>query len=454
MSNKKTTPPLRGTPPKEGNHSPSPKGWQAKPDGVVPRLRFPEFQDAGEWVVKKLDEIADLYKGNGISKADIDVQGKVPCIRYGELYTIYSEVIETVFSKTSNPPSDLFFSRKNDVIIPASGETKIDIAKASCVMADNVALGGDLNIIRSSHNGVFISYYLNGPKKLAIARIAQGDTVVHLYLSQLQLLEIGLPTADEQQKIADCLSSIDELITAQTQKLNTLKTHKKGLMQHLFPAEGETLPKLRFPEFQDAPEWEENLLGSRVMKVGSGITPRGGDKNYKNNGRPFVRSQNVGWGELLLDDVAYIDEQTHATFPATEIENGDVLLNITGASIGRCAVADFRIKRGNVNQHVCIIRLKAEELTPEFLNQYLLSQYGQKQIDSFQAGGNRQGLNFAQVRSFVIPHPSQEEQIKVAQFLSSIDDLITAQTQKLATLKTHKKALMQQLFPAMEEVSS
>jgi len=203
---------------------------------TLPKLRFPEFRDTPTWKERTLNESADLYKGKGISKADIDVQGKVPCIRYGELYTIYSEVIETVFSKTSNPPSDLFFSRKNDVIIPASGETKIDIAKASCVMHDNVALGGDLNVIRSSHNGVFLSYYLNGPKKVDIAKIAQGDTVVHLYPSQLQLLEIGLPIADEQKKIADCLSSIDELITAQTHKLATLKTHKKGLMQQLFPA--------------------------------------------------------------------------------------------------------------------------------------------------------------------------------------------------------------------------
>jgi type I restriction enzyme S subunit len=304
---------------------------------------------------------------------------------------------------------------------------------------------GDRYLSFMLKNDVFIEYVMKGAKGVKMPR---GDIFL------MQEYPLAYPSKPEQQKIADCLSSIDDLITAQTQKLATLKTHKKGLMQHLFPAEGEILPKLRFPEFQDAPEWEENLLDSKVIKVGSGITPRGGDKNYKNNGRPFVRSQNVGWGVLLLDDVAYIDEQTHATFPSTEIENGDVLLNITGASIGRCAVADYRIKNGNVNQHVCIIRLKTEELTPEFLNQYLLSQYGQKQIDSFQAGGNRQGLNFAQVRSFVIPHPYRVEQIKVAQFLSSIDDLITAQTQKLATLKTHKKALMQQLFPAMEEVSS
>jgi len=128
-------------------------------------------------------------------------------------------------------------SCKNDVIIPSSGETKIDIATASCVSHDGIALGGDINIIRSEQNGIFISYYLNSAKKMDIAKIAQGDTVVHLYSSQLKKLDILLPpTQEEQQKIANFLSSIDELITASTKKVETLKEHKKALMQQLFPS--------------------------------------------------------------------------------------------------------------------------------------------------------------------------------------------------------------------------
>ena len=212
------------------------------------------------------------------------------------------------------------------------------------------------------------------------------------------------------------------------------------------------VPELRFPEFRDSGEWNEEELGDKTTKVGSGITPKGGDKNYKTSGRPFVRSQNVGWGHLILDDVAYIDEDTHATFLATEIVNNDVLLNITGASIGRSVVADISISGGNVNQHVCIIRTKPKMLNPFFLSHFILSNLGQSQIDSFQTGGNRQGLNFVQIRSFKIPVPFQtEEQQKIATCLSSIDGLITAQTQKLGTLKTHKKGLMQQLFPAEGE---
>lgn len=270
----------------------------------------------------------------------------------------------------------------------------------------------------------------------------------------LELL-IAVPEPDEQQKIADCLSSLDELIAAQGRKVEALKTYKRGLMQQLFPREGETLPRLRFPEFRDAPEWESRALGPMTSKVGSGVTPLGGDKNYKTQGRPFVRSQNVGWGELLLSDVAFIDEDTHRSFDATEIQESDVLLNITGASIGRSTVADLRIVGGNVNQHVCIIRVSGNELNPVYLNQFLISERGQKQIDGFQAGGNRQGLNFAQIRSFEVPTPpTVQEQLEVADCLSSLDAQIVVESRKLETFKIHKKGLMQQLFPSLEAVEA
>src|SRR5699024_3134195 len=122
-------------------------------------------------------------------------------------------------------------------------------------------------------------------------------------------------------------------------------------------------------------------------KVGSGKTPRGGKTNYRTSGRPFVRSQNVDWGTLVLDDIAFIDDETHSTFVSTEIRTNDVLLNITGASIGRNAIADSRIAGGNVNQHVCIIRTKETKLLPSLLSQYLLTDLAQRQIDDFQAGG-------------------------------------------------------------------
>jgi type I restriction enzyme S subunit len=165
------------------------------------------------------------------------------------------------------------------------------------------------------------------------------------------------------------------------------------------------------------------------------------------SGRPFVRSQNIGWGILLLEDIAFINEETHSTFLSSEIELNDVLLNITGASIGRSAIANKAIAKGNVNQHVCIIRTK-DTLNSVFLNQHLISQNGQNQIDSFQAGGNRQGLNFSQIRSLEIPiPPDKKEQQKIASCLSAVDELITAQHEKIEQLQQHKRGLMQGLFP-------
>jgi type I restriction enzyme S subunit len=202
---------------------------------TTPRVRFPEFLGAGEWEEKVFEDIALFSKGKGISKDDVSSNGTLPCIRYGQLYTHYKERITNVISRTNLPEDELVLSKANDVIIPASGETQIDIATASCVLLDGVALGGDLNIIRTSVNGVFLSYYLNSVKKNEIAKLSQGISVVHLYASQLKSLKVNIPSEAEQQKIADCLSSLDELITAQTRKVDALKTHKKGLMQGLFP---------------------------------------------------------------------------------------------------------------------------------------------------------------------------------------------------------------------------
>jgi type I restriction enzyme S subunit len=200
-----------------------------------PKYRFPEFRKDGIWAEKSLDEAATILKGKGISKADIVEDGDLPCIRYGELYTHYNETISTVKSYTNSNPEGLVLSKANDVIIPSSGETQIDIATASCVLESGIALGGDLNIIRSKINGVFLSYYLNNAKRHDIAQMAQGIAVVHLYPNQLKTLQLQIPSPKEQVKIAFCLSSLDEIIAAQTESIEQLKKHKKGLMQGLFP---------------------------------------------------------------------------------------------------------------------------------------------------------------------------------------------------------------------------
>jgi type I restriction enzyme S subunit len=193
-------------------------------------------------------------------------------------------------------------------------------------------------------------------------------------------------------------------------------------------------------------DWDAGCLGDKTSKVGSGITPTGGERVYKKEGRPFLRSQNIGWGTLLTEDIAFIDEETHETFKSTEIVADDVFLNITGASIGRSAVADARVARGNVNQHVCIIRTNQEQLNPRFLNYFLLSSAGQRQIDSFQAGGNRQGLNFGQIRSFQLPLPPPDEQRAIAAVLSDMDAELASLEQRREKTCALKQGIMQQLL--------
>lgn len=203
---------------------------------TVPKWRFKEFVGDGDWGEKMLGDVAFFLKGKGISKSDIVENGKLPCVRYGELYTYYNETISNVKSYTNLNPKDLMLSKANDVIIPASGETREDIATASCVLKDGVALGGDLNIIRTDVDGVFLSYLINNTKKTEISKLAQGYSVVHLYPAQLKTLKLSIPELNEQRKIAECLSALDVLIKALAEITDELKLHKKGLIQGLFPS--------------------------------------------------------------------------------------------------------------------------------------------------------------------------------------------------------------------------
>lgn len=210
------------------------KGMMQKLFNQEIRFKDDEGKEYPDWEEKKFEDVATFSKGKGISKLDISNDGGLECIRYGELYTTYGETISDVKSKTNIPADKLVMSVGNDVIIPASGETAIDIATASCVIRNGIALGGDLNIIRSKENGVFLSYYLNSVKKYDIARLAQGVSVMHLYSSQLKSLQLRIPSLPEQQNIADFLSSIDDKIEKVGEELENAKTFKKGLLQQMF----------------------------------------------------------------------------------------------------------------------------------------------------------------------------------------------------------------------------
>jgi len=202
------------------------------------KIRFKDTKDKDypEWEQTSLGENASFLKGAGIAKDDIQSEGKNECIRYGELYTEYKETINIVKSRTNIPTNKSTLSKSGDILIPSSGETAIDISTASCILKDDVLLGGDLNIIRlnKNNNGVFYAYYLKNYANRAIAKIAQGNSVVHLYSSGLKKIKIYRPSVLEQQKIANFLTSLDKLIESKQNQINEAENWKKGLLQQVF----------------------------------------------------------------------------------------------------------------------------------------------------------------------------------------------------------------------------
>ncbi len=201
------------------------------------------------------------------------------------------------------------------------------------------------------------------------------------------------------------------------------------------------VPELRFSGFEGV--WEENKLGDVCIKVGSGKTPKGGDKVYQQSGIPFIRSQNVYGNKLFLDDV-FISEKVHEEMKGSKVLPNDILLNITGGSIGRSCVVPQDFKEGNVNQHVSIIRLKSFE--SKFLQSILSSWRGQKLIFQGQTGSGREGLNFQSIRSFKIHFPTLPEQQKIATFLTAVDRKIEQLSRQKALLEQYKKGVMQRIF--------
>lgn len=207
--------------------------------------------------------------------------------------------------------------------------------------------------------------------------------------------------------------------------------------------EKKKIPSLRFPEFER--NWEEKKIGNCTVKVGSGSTPKGGSKIYTKEGIPFIRSQNVYENRLVLADIVYITAEIDSKMKGSRIKPLDILLNITGASIGRSCVVPKTFTNGNLNQHVSIIRLK-EDYSPYFLQLNLSSFKGQKKIARMQAGGGREGINFDAIRSIKVLFPSLPEQTKIANFLTTIDTRLQQLHKKKTLLGQYKKGVMQKIF--------
>ncbi|CDR22282.1 restriction endonuclease subunit S [Staphylococcus schweitzeri] len=212
------------------------KGYMQKIFSQELRFKDENGKDYPEWEEKKLGEVASFAKGKLGAKKDVSQTG-VPIILYGELYTKYGAIVSKIFSKTDIPENKLKMASKNDVLIPSSGETAIDIATASCIYLNKgVAVGGDINILTpQKQDGRFISLSINGINKNELSKYAQGKTIVHLYNNDIKNLKIAFPRQfEEQQKIGDLFSKLDRQIELEQQKLELLQQQKKALLKSMF----------------------------------------------------------------------------------------------------------------------------------------------------------------------------------------------------------------------------
>ncbi len=375
----------------------------------VPNLRFPEFTE--EWETKKLGEIATFSKGKGISKSDIEEDGIIECIRYGELYTHYREVINEIKSKTNVNPSTLVLSEKNDVIIPASGETTIDIATASCVLKSGIALGGDLNIIKTNNNGIFLSYYLNSKKKMEIANLSQGISVVHLYSSQLASLSLSLPKLNEQNRISSFLALLDERIQTQNKIIEQLETLIKGLSEKLFSQE------IRFKEFTD--KWELKKLGD-ISTITTGSSNRE-DSILNGEYTFFDRSQDIRTSSRFLFDKEAV------------IVPGE----------GQEFIPKYFIGKFDLHQRTYAI-FDFRGINGKYLYYHLLND--DKYLQSQAVGSTVKSLRLPMFQSMPIKSPCLDEQTTIANFLSVIETKIQTEKNILDKYHSQKQYLLQNLF--------
>lgn len=256
---------------------------------------------------------------------------------------------------------------------------------------------------------------------------SKGSVNPYINFSDLAKFEFALPPMDEQSRMADLFVEIEAARESYETCVRSIEAMKASFASWCFSQAG---------------NWESDSLRNLVEKLGSGKTPRGGETAYTQSGVIFLRSQNVYPGKLYLDDVARIPEEIDQQMASTRVQRDDVLLNITGASIGRCCKYDLD-EPANVNQHVCILR-PTKSLAPDFLSFYLQSDFGQRQIFKHQTKGNREGLNFQQLGSFEIPLPPMPFQESVVNTISELKVSSTNAEKMLLGLKALKTCVLAQ----------
>lgn len=394
----------------------------------IPELRFPEFENEGEWEEKKISDLGETISGlTGKSGEDFGT-GK-PFVTYKQVFD--NSVID--FEKCGkvqvgkNENQNLL--QRGDILFTTSSETPNEVGFASVLIdspKEETYLNSFCFALRPFNiektQPQFSRYLFHSPVyRKSVTAIAQGSTRYNLSKGAFLELQVPVPSPKEQQKIASCLSSLDDLIESHSQKLELLKNHKKGLMQNLFPQEGEKVPKLRFKEFEKDGEWVKKTLGEVCINIASGK-----DKSEYN-------------GEYeLFGSTGIIGKTNSASY------KGDyILVARVGANAGYLNRVNSKF---GVTDNTLVVSLKKTQ-SIGFIY-YTLENFG---LNKLIFGSGQPLITGGQLKNLELFFPTNpKEQKKIASCLSSLDELIIVQTKKIEQLKLHKKGLMQGLFPKID----
>ena len=398
----------------------------------TPQVRFEGFTDA--WVQRVLGEVAEFSKGNGYSKGNLTSEG-APIILYGRLYTKYETVIENVDTFVE-PKDKSVISDGGEVIVPSSGETAKDISRASVVSKQGVILGGDLNIVKSDAtiNPTFLAITIsNGNQQKELSKRAQGKSVVHIGNSDLKNVILQLPTLPEQTAIGNFFRTLDNCITINQRKYDSLKKLKAAYLQQMFPQTGECVPRIRFEGFDG--EWEVKKL-SEIAETYSGGTPSVAIRSYYNGKIPFIRSAEINSSKTEL----FLSDEGLQNSSAKMVDIGIILYALYGATSGE--VGRSKIV-GAINQAILAIKPQMD-YSSEFIAQWLRLQ--KQSIVSTYLQGGQGNLSAAIIKELSINIPSLEEQAAIGSYLSNLDTQMERQSDRIEKLNQLKSAYLQRMF--------